>query len=121
MLSQAALWHIWATRRARGDLTNTIIQILSAALPGIITSVVMALWNKKQKERDEIADEKEQARAKSELLRISLLVATAQLSYAVAMAVKRGKPNGEIEVGVAQYEKSMEEFRQFEREQIARQ
>lgn len=103
------------------SLQSTILQMLWSVLPGIVTGIVMAFWNKRQKERDERADEKERERVRSELLRISLLVATAQLSYAVAMAVKRGRPNGEIEVGVAQYEKSMEEFRQFEREQIAKQ
>lgn len=102
-------------------LEGLFLQALWAVLPGIVTGIVMAFWNRRQKERDERADEKEQERIKSELLRISLLVATAQLSYAVAMAVKRGKPNGEIEVGVAQYEKSMAEFRQFEREQIVKQ
>lgn len=98
----------------------TLLRGLWAILPGIVVGIVMAVWNKRQKDRDEKADEKEEQRVKSELLRISLLVASAQLSYAVAMAVKRGKPNGEIEVGVKQYEKSMDEFRKFEREQIAK-
>lgn len=80
----------------------------------------MAIWNRRQKARDERAEQKDKERVQSELLRISLLVASAQLSYAVAMAVKRGKPNGEIEIGVKQYEKSMDEFRKFEREQIAK-
>ena len=97
-----------------------VFKALWAILPGIVVGIVMAVWNKRQKARDERAEEKEKERTKSELLRISLLVASAQLSYAVAMAVKRGRPNGEIEVGVAQYEKSMNEFRKFEREQIAK-
>lgn len=102
-------------------MEEIVLRALWTVLPGIVVGIVMAVWNKRQKERDERADEKERERVRSELLRISLLVATAQLSYAVAMAVKRGRPNGEIEVGVAQYEKSMEEFRQFECEQIAKQ
>lgn len=102
-------------------MEEIVLRALWAVLPGIVVGIVMAVWNKRQKVRDEKAEEKDRERVKSELLRISLLLASAQLSYAVAMAVKRGRPNGEIEVGVAQYEKSMEEFRQFEREQIARQ
>lgn len=102
-------------------MDEIVLRALWAVLPGIVVGIVMAVWNKRQKVRDEKAEEKDRERVKSELLRISLLLASAQLSYAVAMAVKRGKPNGEIEVGVAQYEKSMEEFRQFEMEQIARQ
>lgn len=96
------------------------LKALWAILPSIVVGIVMALWNKRQKKRDELTEEKERERVKSELLRISLLVASAQLSYAVAMAVKRGKPNGEIEVGIAQYDKSMEKFREFEREQLVK-
>lgn len=96
------------------------LKALWAILPSIVVGIVMALWNKSQKKRDELTEEKERERVKSELLRISLLVASAQLSYAVAMAVKRGKPNGEIEVGIAQYDKAMSKFREFEREQLAK-
>lgn len=101
-------------------MEEIVLRALWAVLPGIVVGIVMAVWNKRQKVRDEKAEEKDRERVKSELLRISLLLASAQLSYAVAMAVKRGRPNGEIEVGVAQYEKSMDEFRRFEREQIAK-
>lgn len=101
-------------------MEDIVLKALWAVLPGIVVGIVMAVWNKRQKVRDKKTEEKDKERVKSELLRISLLLASAQLSYAVAMAVKRGRPNGEIEVGVAQYEKSMDEFRKFEREQIAK-
>lgn len=93
-------------------------QAFWAIVPSLVVGIVMAFWNKKQKQKDEKEDEREKRRIKSETLRISLLVASAQLSYAVAMAWKRGEPNGEIEVGIEQYNKAMEKFRQFEREQI---
>ena len=97
--------------------------LLWAAAPGIISGVivgiVMAYWNHKQKLREAAADEDPKQRLRSEKVRISLLVAAAKLSYAVAMAVKRGSPNGEIEQGVAQYQEAMREFRQFERELLA--
>lgn len=93
-------------------------QAFWAIVPSIVVGIVMAFWNSKQKKKDEKDDERERRRIKSETLRISLLVASAQLSYAVAMAWKRGEPNGEIEVGIEQYNKAMEKFRQFEREQI---
>lgn len=57
----------------------------------------------------------------SEMMRIDLEVATAQLAYAVAMAYKRGTPNGEMETAIAQYEKAMEKFRKYERKQMAKQ
>ena len=85
-------------------------QILWAALPSLLTGIILSVWNSRQKKREIVRDEKEADRRKSEMLRISLLVATAQLSRAVA--------NGEIEEGLERYNMAMEEFREFEREQI---
>ena len=65
-------------------------QILWAALPSLLTGIILSVWNSRQKRREIVRDEKEADRRKSEMLRISLLVATAQLSRAVAMAIKRG-------------------------------
>ena len=62
-----------------------------AIVPGIIVGVVMAVWNKWQKAGEQRQREREQNADKGEVLKLSLLVAAAQLSYAVAMAVKRGK------------------------------
>ena len=95
-----------------------VINILWATIPSIIVGVVLAWWNHKQKKRDARYDEHEQDAIKQETLRLSLLVAVAQLSYAVAMAYKRGEPNGEMEVGIEQYNKAMGKFREFEREQM---
>lgn len=95
-------------------------KFLWSIIPGLIVGIVMAQWNKQQKSRDDERRESEKERIKSETLRISLLLSTAQLSYAVAMAIKRGRPNGEIEAGIEQYDKSMKKFREYEREQIAK-
>nr|WP_325301899.1 hypothetical protein [uncultured Dysosmobacter sp.] len=95
------------------------IDLAGAVLPGIVTGVVLAWWNRKQKERDQANEEKELQRRRSEEVRISLLVAAAKLSYAVAMAVKRGRPNGEIEEGIEQYKEAIIAFKKFERELVA--
>lgn len=97
-----------------------VIKILWATIPSIIVGIVLAWWNHKQKKRDARYDEHEQDAIKQETLRLSLLVAVAQLSYAVAMAYKRGEPNGEMEVGIEQYNKAMGKFREFEREQMVK-
>ncbi len=96
------------------------VQALWAVSPGIVVGIVMAVWNRGQKKRDDREDQREDDRYRSEMLRISLLIATAKLSYAVAMAIKRGSPNGEVEEGIKQYESAMEEFRKFEQQQVAR-
>lgn len=97
-----------------------ITEALWAVAPGIITGIVLAFWNRREKKREEKDKGQEADRVESEMMRIDLEVATAQLSYAVAMAYKRGEPNGEMEAAIAVYERAMEKFRKFERKQMAK-
>ena len=99
---------------------DVLISLVWAVLPGLITGIVMAVFNRQQKKRNDASDTRERDRIKSEKLQISLLLASAQLSYATTMAMKRGRTNGEVEPAIEQYEKAMREFRDFEREQVAR-
>ena len=96
------------------------VQMFWAVVPGIIVGIVMAVWNKRQKDRENRREEHERQADRGQVLQISLLVASASLSYAVAMAIKRGKPNGEVEEGIRQYNRAMERFREYEREQVAK-
>ena len=95
-------------------------QLLWASAPGVLTGIVLAVFSARQRRRDKSQQEVERARERESLLNINLTFATAQLSYAVAMAVKRGSPNGEVEEGVRAYEKALAEYREFEREQVSR-
>ncbi len=95
-------------------------QIIWAIAPGIIVGVFMAWWNRRQRKEDEEKGRRDEERIKIVTTQLSLAVASAQLAYAVAMAYKRGAPNGEMETAVATYEKAIEKFRKFEREQMAR-
>lgn len=99
---------------------GNILQLFLAAAPGAVVSIAMAIWSRRQSARDKAHDEAEKRAEKSQVLQISLLIASASLSYAVAMAIKRGKPNGEVEEGIKNYEKAMEKFRQYERELVAK-
>ena len=94
--------------------------IISAVLPSLTVGVIMAIFNRKQQKQIQKEEEKEKAKLESAVLELNLVVATAQLSYAVAMALKRGEPNGEIEEGIEAYEKAMSDFRKFERKQIVK-
>ncbi|MGI6181471.1 MAG: hypothetical protein ACOYIE_05270 [Agathobaculum sp.] len=98
---------------------ETLIRLGWAVLPGLVVSVVMAVWNRRQRGRDAEADERDAKRVKGQAVQVSLLVAAAKLSYAVAMAMKRGAPNGEIEDGIEQYKEAMIAFKKFERELVA--
>lgn len=92
--------------------------LITAILPSLCVSFIMLGFNRKQAKRDEKLRAKEEQRRASERCQLELLLATAKLSYALAMAAKRGTPNGEIEDGIAQYETAMNKFKAFERELV---
>ena len=96
-----------------------LITFIQAVAPGLVVGVVMAHWNRKQNNKDTAHAEKEANAKKKDTLEISLLVATAELSYATTMAIKRGSPNGEVETAVERYNDAMKKFRKFEREQLS--
>lgn len=92
--------------------------LISSLVPSIIVGLVLFYWERRQKKRDAKAKEDETTRVESDLLRLDLEVATAQLSYSVAMAYKRGHANGEMESAIEKYEEAMSKFREFERKKI---
>lgn len=91
---------------------------LLAILPSLTVGIILAVWNRKQNKKDAVATEKEKIAKRKDYLQISLLLATAELSYATTMAIKRGSPNGEVETAVERYNKAMEDFRKFERDRL---
>lgn len=98
----------------------TALEFISAILPSIFVGIVMAVFNKKQSKRDAESKERDELRLEGENVRLNLLLSANKLSYAVAMAIKRGEPNGEVEEGIEQYKKAMEEFKTFERKLVTK-
>lgn len=96
----------------------TLELFLSAALPSLCVSVIMMIFSRRQSKRDAKAQLLEDMKKNSEQVQLDLMLATAKLSYAVAMAMKNGHPNGEVEEGVEQYKNAMRSFKKFERELI---
>lgn len=100
--------------------------VLSAAF-GLVASIILVLIQRRIKKQDE-KQEKRHAkderryneRKRRDEVSLSLQIASAELSYACAMALKRGKPNGEVEYAEKKYKEAMEKFRELEREQIAK-
>lgn len=93
--------------------------VVQAALPSLLVSIVMAVFGRRQKKRDVATREREAERLEAENVQVSLLVASAKLSYALAVAIKRGAPNGEVEDGVEQYREAMKAFKRLERKLVA--
>lgn len=98
---------------------ETLTNFLWAVLPGLVTGVALAIWNRKQKKRDDDADRREKERKRSEVIQLDLIVATAELSHATAIAIKNGTTNGEMKEGLRQYNRAIQNLREFEREKIA--
>ena len=104
-----------------------ILSIIVTAGFSLLVSVILITIQRKQKKLDEKQEKRHakeerryEARKKRDEVAFDLQVATAELAYACAMALKRGKANGEVEIAEKRYDKAMEAFREFEREQIAK-
>ncbi len=93
--------------------------LIAAIAPSIFVGIVLFYWERRQKRKDALTAAHEECVVEGDMRRLDLEVATAQLSYAVAMAVKRGSPNEEMESAIEAYEEAMEKFRKFERKQMA--
>ena len=93
---------------------------VGSLIPTLITGIILFKLQQVSKKRDEKEEKQAKARRTETKLALDLQMATAKLAYAVAMAIKRGTPNGEVEEGIEAYNKALEEFREFEREQLSR-
>ena len=98
----------------------SILELFFSILPSLIVSVTMVFFNKNVKKKEEYRESLSEAKIESDHLQLNLNIATAKLSYAVAMAIKRGTPNGEIEEAIEKYSLAMKEFEMFERKQVSR-
>ena len=96
----------------------TLIAIIGACAPGIIVGLTLFYWERRQKKADAETKKHREEKLETDTVRLDLEVATAQLSYATAMALKRGKANGEMEVAIDAYENAMERFRSLERQRL---
>ena len=92
---------------------------VSAAVPGIVCGVFLYCFQRRQNKKDKSDESRADARRRESLLLMELQMATAKLSYAVAMALKRGSPNGEVEDGVVAYEAARKKYLAFLNEQAA--
>ncbi len=87
--------------------------------PSVITGIGVFYWQRGQKRRDAEVDARASARKKEGLLALELQMATAKLAYAVAVAIKRGTPNGEVEDGVRAYDEARQKYLSFLNKQAA--
>ena len=79
---------------------------LIGLLPSIVCGFVLFYSQRAQRKRDEKAERRAAAREREAYVTLEVTLAGTQLSYATACAVKRGKPNGEMEEAMEQYKKA---------------
>ena len=95
----------------------TLDTLFQSVFPSLLVSVLMLIINSRQKRRENERDRRQEklvaARNRESVLHLNLQMATAKLAYANAMAIKRGRPNGEIEEGVSAYETAKKEYLNF--------
>ena len=99
---------------------DAFMSICWAAAPSLLVGIFMAVFAARQRRHMRRREAAERAKREESRLNLNLTFAAAQLSHATAMAIKRGKPNGEIEEAVEVYAQAIGEYRSFEREQMAR-
>ena len=86
-----------------------ILAIIQSILAGLITYVLKAHIIKK----DEKEQSREAARLKRDKLLLQATIANSELAYAVVASIKRGTPNGEIEIAEKAYHAAMGEYKEF--------
>lgn len=91
--------------------------LIVGLVPSVISAVVIFVVTHKLSRAEIRRDALAEARKKESLLALEMQMATAKLAYAVAVAVKRGEPNGEVEDGIAAFEAAKKKYLAFLNEQ----
>ena len=99
-------------------MSEAIMWIITAA-ETVAVGLVAFYFQRAQKRRDKAAEKHTLARRQETLLSLEMQMANAKLSSAVAMAWKRGTPNGEVEEGIEAYEDAKKKYLDFLNEQAA--
>ena len=86
---------------------------LLGLFPSVIAGALAFYIQRAQKRRDTRLEERANNRKQESLLNLEVTMAAAKLSYACAMALKRGAPNGEVEEAVEDYEKAKAAYYHF--------
>ena len=94
----------------------TIISAAATVLVAIITGIIgykTAKLNKKLDLEKEEADKRAKQRKEEALLSMRMMKANSQLTIGIAMALKHGKCNGEVEEGLEAVNHANEEYEEF--------
>lgn len=80
-----------------------IAAIIFGGLLDVAIGITLFYTQRKQRKADEEAEKRRKVITDANLLQMELVSAGNNLSFATAMAVKRGRPNGEMEEAIQEY------------------
>ena len=96
-----------------GDIWPLILSGVQTVIVGLLVWYIEKRAEKRQKE----TQNHNAARKRESLLMLEMHAANANMTYAVAMAVKRGHANGEVETAIEEYEAAKKAYYRFMNEQ----
>ena len=94
-------------------------EIICAVITGVATIICAAIAaqaskrEKREKAEQERVNRRAEQRAKEGRLQLAMINALSQLTVGVAMALKRGHCNGEVEAGLKAVQQTSRESEQF--------
>ena len=94
-------------------MIDTITRFAWAVLPSIFVAMAMAYYSKKQSKKDKDIESRANMRKQESLLLLKMMFANGKLAYATAMALKRGRPNGEVEEAEKSYKEAVSAYNKF--------
>lgn len=83
------------------------------AAASLVVSIILLILQTINNARTKRAEERNGRETQERLLSLKMMSANNKLSYACAMAIKRGRPNGEVEEAVEAYEEAKQEYDAF--------
>ena len=94
-------------------MNAVVTGFVAAIIPSIVVALIMLWINRKITHKDEEDKKARERQIKAEEVTMGLTSASASLSLACAVALRRGETNGEVETAVAEYNKAKKEYYAF--------
>ena len=92
---------------------------VASIIPSVAVALFMFYFERRMKKQDDISSAISAARKEECLLGLELQMAGNKMSYATAMALKRGYANGEVEEAIEAYEPAKKKYIDFMNKQAA--
>jgi len=91
--------------------------ILTTVFESVILVLAIYYFQRSQKKRDAHNEERAAVRRRESLLNLQMTMASSKLAYATAVAIERGKTNGELKEAKEDYAKAKDAYLAFLNEQ----